>query len=152
MALSKEDLFALEGTDFGTSDWLQIDQDRINKFAEATNDPQFIHVDPERAAETPFGTTIAHGFLTLSLVSYLTSGLLKVPEGTDMVINYGLNKVRFLMPVKVNQHLRAHMENIEITEKRPGQILIRSTVTLEIKEEDKPACIAESMALVFVGE
>jgi len=152
MGLSKQDLFALEGTDFGTSDWLLIDQDRIDKFADATNDHQFIHVDAERAAQTPFGSTIAHGYLTLSLISYLISGLMKVPDGTDMVINYGLNKVRFLTPVKVNQHLRAHMENIEITEKRPGQILIRSAVTLEIKEEDRPACVAESMALVMVGD
>ena len=147
--VSLEELFAYEGKDFGKSDWLVIDQERINKFAEATNDHQFIHVDEKAAAQTPFGSTIAHGYLTLSLVSFLISDLMVLPKDLKMVINYGLDKVRFLQPVKVGQSLRAHMENIEIREKGSGRILIRSTVTLEIKEEEKPACIAESLALVM---
>lgn len=147
--VSLDELFEFEGKDFGKSDWLQIDQERINKFAEATNDHQFIHVDEAAAAQTPFGTTIAHGYLTLSLVSFLISDLMVLPKDLKMVINYGLNKVRFLQPVKVGQHLRAHMENIEISKKGDGRILMRSTITLEIKEEERPACIAESIALVM---
>ena len=145
-----EDLFNYEGKDFGKSNWLEIDQERINKFADATNDHQFIHVDEKAAAQTPFGSTIAHGFLTLSLVSFFISDLMVLPKNLKMVINYGLEKVRFLQPVKVGQSLRAHMVNIEITEKKPGQILIRSTVAIEIKGEDRPACVAEFLALIMV--
>ncbi len=145
-----DELYSYEGKDFGKSDWLEIDQERINKFADATNDHQFIHVDEVAAAATPFGSTIAHGFLTLSLVSFFISDLMVLPKDLKMVINYGLEKVRFLQPVKVGQSLRAHMVNIEITEKKPGQILIRSTVTIEIKGSDKPACVAEFIGLVMV--
>lgn len=145
-----EELYNYEGKDFGRSAWLKIDQDRINKFADATNDHQFIHVDEKAAAQTPFGSTIAHGFLTLSLVSYFISDLMVLPSNLKMVINYGLENVRFLQPVKVGQELRAHMVNIEIKEKRPGQILIRSTVTIEIKDSDKPACVAEFIGLIMV--
>jgi acyl dehydratase len=145
-----DELYSYAGKDFGRSNWLEIDQERINKFADATNDHQFIHVDEKAAAATPFGSTIAHGFLTLSLVSYFIADLMVLPKDLKMVINYGLEKVRFIQPVKVGQSLRAHMVNIEITEKRPGEIIIRSTVTLEIKGQEKPACVAEFIGLVMV--
>jgi len=133
------------------SDWLLIDQDRINSFADATNDHQFIHVDLEKAAEGPFGGTIAHGYLTLSLLSHLTETCAVVPENLAVVINYGLNKVRFLQPVKVNAQVRAQVQTKDVTERNPGQFLITSTVTIEIKGDDKPAMIAESLALFIVN-
>ena len=132
------------------SDWLTIDQERINTFADATNDHQFIHVDPERAAKTPMGATIAHGFLTLSLLSHLTAQNSVVPESHKMTYNYGLNKLRFLNPVKVNSRIRSRSQVQTMTEKKPGQWLLQSEVTIEIEGEDKPALIAESLAMVFV--
>ncbi len=133
------------------SDCLLIDQDRINMFADATNDHQFIHVDLEKAAKGPFGATIAHGYLTLSLLSHLTEKCAIVPENLDMVINYGLNKVRFLQPVKVGSEVRAQVQTKDVTERHPGQFLITSSVTIEIKGEDKPALIAESLVLFIVN-
>ncbi len=134
------------------SDWLLIDQDRINLFADATLDHQFIHVDAEKAKQTPFGSTIAHGYLTLSLLSHLTEKCAIMPEDLAMVINYGLNKVRFLQPVKVGSHVRAQVQTKDVTERSPGQFLVTSTITIEIKGEDKPALIAESLALFIVNE
>ena len=145
----KSEMLNLAGRDFGSSDWLIIDQDRINVFADATNDHQFIHVDTEKVKNTPAGTTIAHGFLTLSLLSHLAGGLGAVPEGHTMTYNYGLNKVRFLTPVKVNSRIRAHVKCQKVTEKRPGQYLMQSEVTIEIEGEQKPAMVAESLGLVF---
>ncbi len=133
------------------SDWITIDQARINAFAEATEDRQFIHVDPEQAAAGPFGATIAHGFLSLSLVSYLATFNMVVPEGTAMVINYGSDKVRFLTPVKVDSRLRAVTELMSITEKGPGQLLVKSKVTIEIENEAKPALFAEILSLFVAG-
>lgn len=149
--VSNEDIYKLAGQDWGRSNWLVVDQARINKFADATNDHQFIHVDEKAAKQTPFGSTIAHGYLTLSLVSFLIGDMIVLPNNLKMVINYGLDKVRFLTPVKVGQSVRAHMVNETVEEKRPGQILIRSTVTIEIKEEDKPACVAEVLSLVMTS-
>ena len=113
------------GKEVGLTDWFEIDQDRINNFAEATGDFQYIHVDEERASETPFGATIAHGFLTLSLLSKLSSmsGGIKL-ENSVMGINYGLNKVRFLNPVKVNSKIRARFELISAEEKKPNHYLL----------------------------
>jgi acyl dehydratase len=107
-----------EGKDLGYSDWLTIDQARINLFAEATGDFQFIHVDPVKAAQTPFGSTIAHGFLSLSLMPTLMGSLLVVPEGMQMAINYGLDSVRFIQPVKVNSRVRLKVSLVQVTEKR----------------------------------
>lgn len=138
------------GKELGRSDWLKIDQQRINLFAEATGDFQFIHVDPEKAATTPFGTTIAHGFLTLSLIPKLMEDILVMPEGLKMVVNYGLDSVRFIQPVKVDSKVRLKVDLGEVIEKKPGQWLLKATVTLEIEGEEKPAYIAEPLSLCFV--
>jgi acyl dehydratase len=138
------------GKDIGHSDWLTIDQERINQFAECTGDHQFIHVDPEKAAKTPFGTTIAHGFLSLSLIPVLMEKIALAPEGLKMAVNYGLDSVRFIQPVKVNSRVRAAVSVIDVTEKNPGQWLLKAKVTLEIEGQAKPAYIAESLSLYFV--
>ncbi|MBH8613617.1 MaoC family dehydratase [Pseudomonas mohnii] len=138
------------GKELGRSDWLTIDQERINLFAEATGDYQFIHVDPVKAAQTPFGSTIAHGFLSLSLIPKLMEDILVMPEGLKMVVNYGLDSVRFIQPVKVNSNVRLKVDLTEVTEKKPGQWLLKATATLEIEGSDKPAYIAEPLSLCFV--
>ena len=146
-----DDLTQHIGKEFGPSDWLLVEQDRIDKFADATGDHQFIHVDAEMAKLTPFGVTIAHGFLTLSLVASLAAGLLPKIDGVKMGLNYGLDKVRFLTPVKVNQRVRARSKLLAVEEKRPGQLLLKSEVTIEIEGEKRPAMIAETLALLFVS-
>lgn len=138
------------GKELGRSAWLKIDQQRINLFAEATGDFQFIHVDPEKAAKTPFGSTIAHGFLTLSLIPKLIEDILILPQGLKMVVNYGLDSVRFIQPVKVDSQVRLKVDLAEVTEKKPGQWLLKAIATLEIDGEEKPAYIAESLSLCFV--
>lgn len=138
------------GKELGRSAWLKIDQQRINLFAEATGDFQFIHVDPVKAAQTPFGCTIAHGFLTLSLIPKLIEDILVLPQGLKMVVNYGLDSVRFIQPVKVDSQVRLQVKLAEVLEKKPGQWLLKAVATLEIDGEDKPAYIAESLSLCFV--
>ena len=150
-AISVSDLAGLIGTELGVSDWLAIDQDRVNAFADATLDHQFIHVDPDRAAATPFGGTIAHGFLTLSLLPYFLDSAAPAVEGTLMAINYGSDKVRFLQPVKVGSRVRARTVLAAAEEKRPGQWLVKQTVTIEIENEEKPALIAETLMMYFVA-
>ena len=149
--VSKEELFALKGKDIGTSEWMLIDQDRVNKFAAATGDFQFIHVDPERAKLTPFGGPIAHGFLSLSLLPVLTAQAdLPRLDGVKMGVNYGGNKTRFIAPVKVGKRVRGHFKMLDIEEKRPGQFQQTMEFTLEIEGEDKPALIAEWITQFFV--
>jgi acyl dehydratase len=138
------------GKELGCSEWLTIDQERINLFAEATGDFQFIHVDPAKAAQTPFGGTIAHGFLSLSLIPKLMEGLLVLPEGLKMVVNYGLDSVRFVQPVKVDSRVRLKVELSDVTEKKPGQWLLKVIATLEIEGEEKPAFVAEPLSLCFI--
>lgn len=138
------------GKELGRSEWLKIDQERINLFAEATGDFQFIHVDPAKAAKTPFGSTIAHGFLSLSLIPKLMEDILVMPEGLKMVVNYGLDSVRFIQPVKVDSKVRLKVELSEVTEKKPGQLLLKAIATLEIEGMEKPAYVAESLSLCFV--
>ncbi|MFJ4193711.1 MaoC family dehydratase [Pseudomonas sp. NPDC089534] len=138
------------GKELGRSEWLTIDQERINLFAEATGDFQFIHVDPVKAAQTPFGSTIAHGFLTLSLMPKLMEDILILPKGVKMVVNYGLDSVRFIQPVKVNSKVRLKVDMVEVTEKKPGQWLLKASATLEIEGSEKPAYIAEPLSLCFV--
>jgi acyl dehydratase len=138
------------GKELGRSEWLTIDQARINLFAEATGDYQFIHVDPVKAAQTPFGSTIAHGFLSLSLIPKLMEDILVMPEGLKMVVNYGLDSVRFIQPVKVDSKVRLKVELTEVIEKKPGQWLLKATATLEIEGSEKPAYIAEPLSLCFV--
>ena len=139
------------GTEIGISDWVTIDQDRIDKFADATMDHQFIHVDPEQATPV-FGSTIAHGFLSLSLVAGIPfeQEIGMVLEGTKMGLNYGLDKVRFLSPVPVNSEVRIRMKCIDITEKNPGQFLAKTEVTMEIKGIEKPAFVAETLSMFIV--
>ena len=144
------DLQSYIGKELGHSEWLTIDQDRINQFAECTGDHQFIHVDPEKAKLTPFGGTIAHGFLSLSLVPKLMEGIMIMPTGLKMAVNYGLDSVRFIQPVKVNSKVRLTASLLEVTEKKPGQWLLKAKVVLEIEGQDKPAYIAEPLTLCFV--
>ena len=140
------------GKELGASEWFEIDQDRINAFADATLDHQFIHVDPEQAKNTPFGTTIAHGYLTLSLLPYLQSTIEEFlqPKGMKMAMNYGFDKLRFMAPVKVGKRVRAVATLIEATEKREGQWLLKYGFNVEIEGEDKPALAAQWLLMYFV--
>jgi acyl dehydratase len=137
------------GQEEGVSDWHKVDQKQIDLFADATGDHQFIHVDPERARQTPFGTTIAHGFLTLSLLPFLGGKVAPVApkayEGLAMGINYGLNKVRFPAPVKVDSRVRARRELMSADVVNPNTLQLVQKVTIEIEGEPKPACVAESL-------
>ncbi|MFC8718517.1 MaoC family dehydratase [Kitasatospora sp. NPDC057198] len=137
------DLLALGGTDLGHSQWLEIAQDRVNTFADATGDHQWIHTDPERAAAGPFGAPIAHGYLTLSLLIPLWSELLQV-EGVAMAVNYGLNKVRFPSPVKVGAKIRAHGAIASVTEVKGGAE-VTVDLTVEIDGGAKPAVVAQAV-------
>ena len=140
------------GQTMGASEWFQIDQDRINAFADATLDHQFIHVDPEAAKATPFGGTIAHGFLTLSLLPYLQSQMseLVIPANLKMGMNYGFDKIRFLAPVKTGSKVRAVATLKEVTEKSPGQFLFTAEYAIEIEGGSKPALIADWLVMYFV--
>jgi len=144
------ELPSLAGQEVEPSSWLEITQERVNAFADATNDHQFIHIDEEKAAKTPFRSTIAHGFLTLSLVPFLTAEKARKVEGLVMGINYGSDKVRFLQPVRVGSRIRARQVLMEATEKKPGQWLTRTEVTIEIEHQEKPAVIAEILAMLIV--
>ena len=137
------------GTDIGTSDWIEVTQDRIAAFAEATEDRQFIHLDPVAAAQTPFGGTIAHGFLSLSLLSRMAADVMPIPDTTKMAVNYGLDRVRFLAPVRAGKRVRGHFTLDSAEEKAPGQLLTRHTVTVEIEGENKPALTAQWLGLLF---
>lgn len=150
--VSVDQLGEYVGKEVGVTDWLEVDQDRINKFADATGDHQYIHIDAERAAETPFGTTIAHGFLTLSLLSMLGSknGGMKL-KNSVMGINYGLDKVRFINPVKVDAKIRARFQLISAEEKNPKHYLMKHNVTIEIDGEEKPALIAEWLGMTVLA-
>lgn len=145
------DIAGLPGTELEPSPWLEITQERVNQFADATNDHQFIHVDPDKASLTPFGGTIAHGFLTLSLLSYLNAQQAALPENLVMGINYGSDKVRYLAPVRVGQRIRSRQRIIDVTEKKPGQWLIRTDVTVEIEDEETPALVAEILSMWVLG-
>lgn len=129
------------------SGWVCIDQQQIDAFADATLDHQFIHVDREKAAATPFGTTIAHGYLTLSLISHFLAEAGIGPDKAQMAINYGSDKVRFLEPVKVDSEVRARAMLLEVREKKAGQVLIKTKVTIEIRGAANPALIAEILSL-----
>ena len=145
-----EELLACVGKDLGFSDWIQIDQERVNQFAECTGDHQFIHVDPEKAKLTPFGCTIAHGFLSLSLIPKLMEGLMPLPKGLKMAVNYGLDSVRFIQPVKVGARVHLGLSLLDAKEKNPGQWLLKARTVLEIEGEAKPAYVAEPLTLCFV--
>ena len=147
---SIEEIQSRVGSEIGVSDWILVDQGRIDAFADVTEDPQFIHVDPEAAAATPFGGTIAHGFLTLSLLSRMAGDAMLRPEGVKMGVNYGFEKVRFLAPVRSGSRVRGRFRLDRFDEKRPGQYQFTHTVTVEVEGEDKPALIAEWIGMLFV--
>lgn len=138
------------GKELGHSEWLTIDQERVNQFADCTGDHQFIHIDTEKAAQTPFGGTIAHGFLSLSLLPMLSGDLLVVPEGTKMGVNYGLDSLRFIQPVRVGSRVRLGLTLIDAHEKNPGQWLLKARAVMEIEGSEKPAYIAETLALCIL--
>jgi acyl dehydratase len=146
-----EELLSMAGREIEPSSWLLIDQDRVGLFADATGDHQFIHVDPEMAARTPLGGTIAHGLLSLSLLPHLAEEHAVTPEGLQMAFNYGYNKVRFLQPVRVGSEVRLRSKILEVREKDPGRFLVTVEVALEIKGTEKPALVAESLAMYVVG-
>ena len=144
-----DELSAAVGEDLGASEWVEIDQDRVNAFAEATGDHQWIHVDVERAKDGPFGGTIAHGYLTLSLVPWLGSQVFGL-ETPGAKLNYGVNKVRFPNPVRVGKRIRLHVTMGEVTEIPAGrQVTLRHRV--EIEGEEKPACVAEAVVLLLAS-
>ena len=149
--ISIKDLPGQVGKLEGTSSWTQVDQNLINLFADATHDHQFIHVDEQRAkTETPFGGTIAHGFLSLSLLSHFVVEAMPRVEEAVMGINYGFEKIRFLMPVPSGSRLRGHFKLAELTERKPGEFLSKYEVSVEIENVEKPALIAEWMGLTIV--
>jgi acyl dehydratase len=142
------DVPSLVGQDLGVSDWLLIDQDRVNMFADATGDHQWLHVDVERASATPFlGGTIAHGYLTLSLVPHLASGMLTI-DGMTHGVNYGLDKVRFLTMVHVGKRVRLRQKLLS-AEPKSGGWLLKTEATMEIEGADRPAMVAECLSIVF---
>jgi len=150
-AMTKAELIARVGSELGASNWFLIDQARIDQFADVTEDHQYIHVDPERAAGSPFGGTIAHGMLTLSMIVHLCEGFAPDIEGLQMVINYGFDKVRFAAPVKVGKRIRAVAKLLEAKE-RVGQLIVKTKVTIEIEGEAKPALVAEWLTMHVVGK
>ena len=145
-----EEIRSKVGEEIGVSGWLTIDQQRIDEFADATDDHQFIHVDPETAARTPLGGTIGHGFLSLSMLSRMAADAMLVPDNIKMALNYGLDRVRFIAPVKSGKRIRGRFRLDSVDEKAPGQLLLRHTVTVEIEGEEKPALTAEWLGLLFV--
>ena len=149
-AVSVEELKGYIGKEIGVSDWLEIKQDRINAFADCTEDHQWIHVDQEKAKQGPFGTTIAHGYLTLSLLPYFGYQNKITPSGTKMTINYGLNRLRFINPVPVGSRVRNRAVLKELTDKGEGRILMVTESTIEIEGQDKPAMVAETLSMLFL--
>jgi len=148
--MTPQDLQAKIGQAIGTSEWLTVDQAMIDKFADATGDHQFIHVNPAMAAMTPFGGTIAHGFLTLSLIPVMIDKSdIERPEGLKMALNYGGNRVRFLQPVRAGKRVRGQFKLLAWDEKRPGQWQQTVEITLEIEGEDKPGYVAEWISMFY---
>jgi acyl dehydratase len=143
-----DELKAAVGEQLGTSDWVTVDQKQIDTFAEATGDHQWIHVDVEKAKSGPFGGTIAHGYLTLSLLPVFSAQVYRV-ENVKMGINYGLNKVRFTSPVPVNSRLRGSFELLEVTEVQGG-VQVINKVTVEIEGSERPACVAEWVTRAYL--
>lgn len=148
--VKSEEVNALVGEEVGVSDWIEIAQERINQFADVTDDHQFIHTNPEAAKMTPFGTTIAHGFLTLSMLSKLAEGSTIIVDGVKMGVNYGFDKVRMVNPVKSGQKIRGRFTLMSADQKTPGQWSIKYAVKVEIDGEEKPALVAEWITMQFV--
>ena len=147
---SIEEIQGRVGSEIGVSDWILVDQKAIDTFADVTGDHQFIHVDPAAAAQTPFGGTIAHGFLTLSLLSQMAAGVMLIPPTIKMAVNYGFEKVRFIAPVRSGKRVRGRFTLVSVEEKRPGQWQFLHHVTVDIEGEEKPALTADWIGLIFV--
>lgn len=148
--VSREEIMGCIGQQLETADWLTITQNQINQFADCTLDHQFIHVDPEKSKESPFGTTIAHGFLSLSLLSHFLESYGLFIDGCYMCINYGFNRVRFIAPVPVDSRIRCHAKIVDVVEKNPGQFMTTTEVEVEIEGGDKPALKAEWIGMQMV--
>lgn len=151
IVVPKDQLAARVGHKFGPGDWVTLDQSRIDTFADCTEDHQFIHIDQEKAAQTPFGGTIAHGFLTLSMLAKMCEGEGIAPEGLVMGINYGFDKIRFLAPVRAGKRVRANRELVRVDAKDDNRFLLTHTVTVEIEGEDAPALVAEWLTMMVTG-
>ncbi len=149
--IPKAEMLEQKGRKFEPGPWVILDQERINQFADCTEDHQFIHIDEEKAAQTPFGGTIAHGFLTLSMLVKMTEEAGVAPEGLLMGINYGFNKVRFLAPVRAGKRIRAHMEITDIEEKDGGRFLVTQSISVEIEGEETPALVAEWLGMMVAA-
>ena len=149
-AVTKDQLLGMVGQEYGVSDWFEISQDRIDAFAAITEDHQFIHVDPEAAAKTPFGGTIAHGFLTLSMLSAM---VYQAPDviGTTHGVNYGFDKIRFLSPVPSGARIRGRFTLKDARESKPGEVTTVMTVSVEIEGQDRPALAAEWIGRRYIG-
>ncbi len=143
-----QELAALGETDLGVSDWMDIEQPRVHVFADATNDHQWIHVDPERAASGPFGTTIAHGYLTMSLIPYLLDQLLAITDQTRGA-NYGVDRARFTNPVRVGSRIRMRARLLTVTPRSDGGFQFKVSVTIEIDGEERPALVGEFLYLTY---
>jgi acyl dehydratase len=147
---SFEEIKARIGSEIGVSSWIPIDQQAIDTFADVTGDHQFIHIDPEAAAKTPFGGTVAHGFLTLSLLSQMAAGVMLIPPTIRMAVNYGFEKIRFIAPVRSGKKVRGRFTLLSAEEKKPGQWQFLHHVVVEIEGEDKPALTADWIGMIFV--
>ncbi|MGX4772445.1 MaoC family dehydratase [Bradyrhizobium guangdongense] len=149
--ITLESYQAMVGKEIGVSSWHLIDQPRIETFADVTEDHQFIHVDPERAKETAFGTTIAHGFLTMSMLSVMSYEVMPAIAGTTMGVNYGFDKLRFISPVRSGGRVRGRFVLAEAKLRKPGELQSRTNVTVEIEGEDKPALVADWLGLIYIA-
>ena len=147
----REEMVNAIGTKYEPSAWIEVTQERINTFADCTEDHQFIHIDEEAAKNTPFGGTIAHGFLTLSMLTKMVEGQGVVPENVVMGLNYGFDKVRFLAPVRAGKRVRAQQEVVSVDQKDDNRFLIKNAITVEIEGEDTPALVAEWLTMVITG-
>lgn len=150
--LTFKEYVAKIGKEVGVSRWFDITQERINEFADVTEDWQFIHIDPEKAAKTPFGGTVAHGFLTLSMLAAMTYDALPAVKGRVMGVNYGFDKIRFISPVRSGSRVRARFKLLDVTLRNPKEYLSRSEVAVEIEGIDKPALIAEWLGVSYFAE
>ncbi|MGJ4909290.1 MaoC family dehydratase [Bradyrhizobium sp. HKCCYLS2033] len=149
--ISLEAYQAMVGQEIGVSSWHVLDQRRIDTYADVIEDHQFIHVDPDKAKATPFGTTIAHGFLTMSLLSVMSYEVMPAIEGTAMGVNYGFDKLRFISPVKSGKRVRGRFVLAEATLRKPKELQSRTHVTVEIEGEDKPALVADWIGLIYLS-
>ena len=149
--IPKDEMVNTVGTRLNPSEWVVLDQARINTFADCTEDHQFIHIDEEKAAQTPFGGTIAHGFLTLSLMAKFTEDSMIVPEGMVMGMNYGCDKLRFLAPVRAGKRVRMHSEVLNVDRKDDNRFLVKIGVSMEIEGEETPALVAEWLHMLVTS-